>query len=58
MVGQPSIQWESDMGEQRSRDTQEIQMGRQQMDEAKREEPRPPVEFEGYSLELLAVLEG
>ena len=46
------------MGEQRSRDTLEIQLGRQQTDEAKRDEPRPPAEFEGYSLELLAVLEG
>ena len=57
MVGQLSTQWESNMGEQRSRETQEIQMGRQPTDEAKREEPAQ-AEFEGYSLESLAVLEG
>lgn len=46
------------MGEKSSRETQEIQICHLQTDEAKREEPRPAVEFEGYSLELLAVLEG
>lgn len=46
------------MAEPRNRDTLEIPVNRQQPDETEREEPRQPDEFKGYSLELLALLEG
>jgi hypothetical protein len=46
------------MGEQWNRETLEVPVNRQQPDETEREEPRRPDEFKGYSLELLALLEG
>ncbi len=46
------------MGEQWTRELVVIPVNRSQPDEAEREEPSRPEEFRGYSLELLALLEG
>jgi hypothetical protein len=46
------------MGEQWNCEPLVVPVNRQQPDEAERDEPCRPDEFKGYSLELLALLEG
>jgi hypothetical protein len=58
MAGRLLTQWECIMGEPWNREPLVIPVNCQQPDETEREEPCRPDEFKGYSLELLALLEG